>query len=175
MSFCSGIEADEISFDTEQESYSVTIMNHMKRHFNNNDNQYKFDRKFFTIDEKEITHMKFADVCHSLAENTKQHCFLIEDRTKVWYRALTCRCDQCGSGHWLSCNARNICGIWRSHRWQLVNNMNANIPKKKRTRNTINKPSYKYQYIPHNNTFPPLINIDINCNSQNQSNCMLSS
>ena len=48
--------SDAITFDKRKGPYSVSIANHMKIHFNNQNNKFAFDKTFESVSTQDIKH-----------------------------------------------------------------------------------------------------------------------
>ena len=120
----SAVMSSNISYNKSVEPYSETIVRHMEQHFNNNNHQYAFDRKFYSAPESEYVHYKAKEVCRTFGGISKYYCFVLIDSNTMHYRPVSCHCNNCVLFGWEECLALDICDKFRPYHFKPIINQN---------------------------------------------------
>ena len=89
----------------------------MNAHFNNQDQKFAFDRKFFSIPKDQINCVKSSTIVNTLSGVPKYNCFVMKNTNYVWYRSLSCHCNDCNAALYTLCKYSAVCDAYASHTW----------------------------------------------------------
>ena len=68
---------DKLHWYPQVEPHSVTVANCMSVKFQNDDDEFNFDREFHSVSAADITHYEAKKMCHTFKGIAKHHCFAL--------------------------------------------------------------------------------------------------